>query len=626
MENFANNSNAIEEILNGNNSELELDDDDEEGFDLPTFYYGSNDDTFLHQSIDDDDDVHIHPSSSNQPEEIIANGNENQDLNFNIPNENGNQDPDVNIPDRQSAGQSNSISSKILTAALVWKKQPAFRNKLTHLDQVQGNLDSNVGFAHEYFNKYFTEKLYEEAAQYTNQFYLQENGRVLSPPATAPEIKIFFGINAFMGCLRYPQIHMYWSQKYGQKEIISKMSRDRFYCLRTNLHFVDNLSVSQEVKNSTKLWKVDPVLNAVRNRCLQIERSVAFYSVDEQMIPFSGRCNLKQLVKNKPRPVGLKNFVMTTSTGLMLDFEIYQGELTKFSNKSLGVGAAVILRLTETVPKKSSVYFDRYFTSIPLLLELKTLGIFGTGTLNTNRFKKATVMKSDRSMKRGDSEELIGSANGKKLIVITKWKDNKAVYLASTCSGKIPETSVSRWDKTSRSYKDVQCPNVVQMYNGKMGGVDLLDQSMEYYRTFFRTRKWTVKVILHFFDLAIVNSWQEYRRDCEANGIPKNRVKKLLAFRMEVGEYLREGCPTEPECSDDEEVMDTSDRSRNRPKPLPCFGKRFDNFKHFPKVDNILSPRRCSNCSGRTKTKCVKCDIYLCLAKDKNCFTTFHTY
>lgn len=210
----------------------------------------------------------------------------------------------------------------------------------------------------------------------------------MNPPCTAAEIKKCFGIHGLIGIFKYPAVRMYWGTRFQLKEIADCMSRDRFFSLRVNLHCVDNLGIDETAQKANRLWKVQPVITSVRERCLQLERGSGTYSIDEQMIPFLGSCPLRQVVKNKPRPVGLKNYVITSSNGLMLDFEILQGESTPFPDKSLGHGPAVVLRLVQTLPQGTSVYFDRYFTTLPLLEKLSDIKIEGTGTLQVNRVSK----------------------------------------------------------------------------------------------------------------------------------------------------------------------------------------------------------------------------------------------
>ena len=103
------------------------------------------------------------------------------------------------------------------------------------------------------------------------------------------------------------------------------------------------------------------------------------------------------------------------------------------------------------------------------------------------------MMNRDGKMERGESR----SDNA---IVIVEWKDNEKVVLASACSGIEPVSKVKRWSKKEAKYIDVDCPSVVYRYNQHMGGVDICDQQLECYRTWFKTRKWTLKVILHFLD------------------------------------------------------------------------------------------------------------------------------
>lgn len=53
-------------------------------------------------------------------------------------------------------------------------------------------------------------------------------------------------------------------------------------------------------------------------------------SIDEQMVPFKGSINIKQYVKGKPCPWGIKIFVLREVSGTAYDFIIYQGSTTEF--------------------------------------------------------------------------------------------------------------------------------------------------------------------------------------------------------------------------------------------------------------------------------------------------------
>ena len=102
--------------------------------------------------------------------------------------------------------------------------------------------------------------------------------------------------------------------------------------------------------------------------------------------------------------------------------------------------------------------------------------------------------------------------------------------MASNFVGVGNVDTVKRWDKKNKKYTDVARPEVIKLYNHSMGGVDLLDQMISIYRIYIRSKKWTLRMIFHAVDFTAVNSWFEYRRECERLKIKKKTPD--VSFRL----------------------------------------------------------------------------------------------
>ncbi|KAL3197789.1 hypothetical protein MRX96_044719 [Rhipicephalus microplus] len=223
------------------------------------------------------------------------------------------------------------------------------------------------------------------------------------------------------------------------------------------------------------------------------------------------------------------------------DFELYQGKGTGVSeeHKSLGLGGSIVMRLAKDLPLYQNFkrYFDNYFTSVGLLQELKSIGIWAVGTIRANRLQDC-VLKTDKELRREGRGSYDQKLTKDGDVILVRWQDNGVVNVASSYVGVDDLSTARRWSEATKQHVDIPCPALIKDYNIFMGGVDKMDFLLSLYPLRQRTKKWPVRVICHFVSFAIVNSWLEYVKHAEANRMQRKDTLDLLAFQNEVAMAL----------------------------------------------------------------------------------------
>ena len=134
------------------------------------------------------------------------------------------------------------------------------------------------------------------------------------------------------------------------------------------------------------------------------------------------------------------------------------------------------------------LFADNFFTSLPLVEELKKHDILYVGTIRLPRMKKSPLMveKDLKKKGRGAYDKLDENSN----MIAVRWFDNKSVNLVSSYAGIEPVGNVRRYDRSLKEHIIVQQPYIVKVYNEYMGGIDKLDMMCALYKPRLRTRRW----------------------------------------------------------------------------------------------------------------------------------------
>ena len=435
-----------------------------------------------------------------------------------------------------------------------------------------------------------------------------------------------------MSVIKLPRSRMYWANETRISQVADVMPRNRWECIKASLHFNDNTNMpSRDDPNRDRLFKIRPIVDyfLLKFQSLPQDRMLC---VDEQIVPFKGKSGLKQYLPKKNHKWGYKIFVLCDTKGIVYNFEIYSGRINPVAGyEDLGASSNIVIQLAQVIQKQQNflLYFDNWFTSLKLLIQLAKDGIFALGTVRQNRLP-GCQFSSDTELKkkgRGTFEEKETTIDGTTVRAV-KWYDNRGVILASTFAKSHPVGTVRRWDRTKNQKVEIDYPFIVRKYNTFMGGVDTLDAYLAYYRIHIRSKKYYLRLFFHLLDLAVVNSWLLYRRDCNSLAIPRQKQKDQLAFKLALANHL---CKHEKRIAGEKkgrpsfnvQLEYSSKKKRGSATPIPDIDIRRDQIGHMPVVD-VRQRCKLPLCKGQSVFKCVKCQVHLCLNKNSNCFVAFH--
>lgn len=477
------------------------------------------------------------------------------------------------------------------------------------------------------------------------------------------DILKFIGICLYMSVFPNPNIPSYWSSDDGRPMIRHTMPLKRFLSISRWLCFHDE---SQRKKKGEpgydKLFRIRKLSTLLSDRFDSVPKT-ARLCVDEQMCSTKTKHHLRQYMPNKPHKWGVKLFVLCDSYGFAYKFEIYHGagDNTILPGcPDLGASSNIVVRLSQTVPDfvHHIIYFDNFYTSIQLMVYLRSRGIYSLGTIRANRIPNCKLPTDNdvNEEPRGFSTEYCANVLGVDVNSVL-WKDNKCVRLASTYVGVKPflkanpskqPSKVARYDRKEKKFVDVDCPQIIREYNSHMGGVDLMDGLMGRYKIGLKSRDIMMRLFYHMIDMAAVNAYVLHRRihtqklnNSSNVSAEDEKTLELPVFRSTMAKGLmtvlekRAGRPPSRGAGDDSRSNSPLPPMYPSNLELPTGTRtkhvvadvRYDDIGHMSLwLPRLGGKKQCKHCrKSETQHTCIKCKVHLCNSASKNCMVDYHT-
>ena len=177
------------------------------------------------------------------------------------------------------------------------------------------------------------------------------------------------------------------------------------------------------------------------------------------------------------------------------------------------------------------------------------------------------AVKSGRKMSRGS----VRAYRSGKMMVL-QWQDKRTITMLSTTE------SCNLVQVHTRRGHTREKPQVVQVYNNNMMGVDRLDQMATYYSFLRKSVKWWRKVMFWLLEVSIVNAYILHSTQLTTHQQPplthlqfrRALVQGLVSHRLHVPQPLRPGRRVDMSLEQMRPILHFSDESDRRRDSRVC--------------------------------------------------------
>ena len=152
------------------------------------------------------------------------------------------------------------------------------------------------------------------------------------------------------------------------------------------IHFADNYSLN----TNDKFAKVRQLYDIANKNLKQFRFFHSHYSIDEQMVPHTGKNSSKETIRTKIICLGYKNFTLCSDDGYPYFIDPYCGAKYGCGKAPKNVTARSVIDCILEIDNwdDKDVYFDNWFTSLSLISILKEHGVRASGTVRADRLGK----------------------------------------------------------------------------------------------------------------------------------------------------------------------------------------------------------------------------------------------